>query len=140
MLLTKSKISKRFKRLLGILIAAFIIGCAISATVYAETSMPGASDMIPDGTNIPDSNIEGAVESTSPLESITLPDAENGTVPSTDIAGGVTPDNTNPETSDSLSRVLGIVIAVIVVLAVILLIVALIPKKIYESRNRDGGN
>lgn len=140
MLLTKRKISKHFKRLLGFIISALIVVCAVSATVYAETSMPSISDIMPDGTNIPDSDIGGAVESTSPIESITLPDAENGTVPSSDITGGVTPDNTNPETSDSLSRVLGIVIAVIVVLAVILLIVALIPKKIYESRNRDGGN
>ena len=135
---------KKLKGILGFIIAALIIVSAIAVTVCAETAaltMPDASDMIPDGTNIPDSNIKGAIESTSPLESITLPDTKNGTTPARDIMGdsGI-PNAANSEAGNTLSRVLGIVIAVIVVLAVILLVVSLIPKKISESRNRNGDN
>ena len=152
MILSKKKLSKHLKSLFGFLIAALIIALMLSVTVSAETSsggtdrtMPDMSDMMPSGTNIPDSNIGGAVEGTSPLESIipespmmTLPDKDNGTVPSSDIIGGsgTSPLTDNPETNDTLSRVLGIVITVIVVLAVILLIVALVPKRAYDSRNR----
>lgn len=161
MILSKKKWSNRIRILFGFLMAAITVSLVLSIAVSAETvspdtmlTMPDMSDMMPDGTNIPDSNIGGAVESTSPLENITLPDSgtagetpfmsmpstNNGTVPSSDIIGGsgTSPITDNPETNDSLGRVLGIIIAVIVVLAVIMLIVALVPKRVYDSKNRNG--
>ena len=75
--------------------------------------------------------------SESPL--ISIPDTENGKIPSTNI-GDVTGNGNsdNPNTGDNLSSVLGIVIAVIVVLAVIMLIIALVPKRPGEAMGGSG--
>ena len=143
-MLLKKKYSKRIKSLLGFIMVAFIIASVLSIAVSAETFLPDTkitmpeipemSDMMPSGTNIPDSNIGGAVENTSPIENM-IPDNNDVSVPHSDLMGERSADS--PEAENTLSRVLGIVIAVIVVLAVILLIVALIPKRAYDSRNRE---
>lgn len=155
MMLSKNKWLRRIKGIFEIVLAAFLIMSMCCISVFAETlempSMPNMSDMIPDGTNIPDRDIGGAVgsdsshaidssmngSSESPL--ISIPDTENGKIPSTNI-GDVTGNGNsdNPNTGDNLSSVLGIVIAVIVVLAVIMLIIALVPKRPGEAMGGSG--
>ena len=119
-----------------------MITLVLSVAVSAETFLPDTkitapemSDMMPSGTNIPDSNIGGAVEETSPIENM-LPDNTEGAVPYSGMIGERGTDAPT-EVENTLSRVLGIVIAVIVVLAVILLIVTLIPRRAYDSKNRE---
>lgn len=158
MRLFKKKWFRRIKGMFGFVLAAFVIMTICGITAYAETAamptMPDMSDMIPDGTNIPDSDIGGAVGSDSPFSSSadssmngdsditseTATDTEFGKIPSTNIDGesGTSVLGDNPDTSDSLGRVLGIVIAVIVVLAVIMLIIALVPRRPGEAMSGDG--
>lgn len=142
--------NKRLGRILVLVLAAFFAASMCCISAFAESlempTMPDMSDMIPDGTNIPDSDIGGAVgsesdsdpmgssiDSSSESSLITLPDTDEGKIPSTDIGDATGNGSDNPETGDNLSSVLGIVIAVIVVLAVIMLIIALVPKRPGET-------
>ena len=95
-----------------------------------------ASDIIPDGTNIPDTDIGGATGMESTLiPPMSTPIASNGTVPQSNArAESSMMDSTVDQ--NTVGNVLGIIIAVIVVLAVIILIVALIPKRT-DKKNRD---
>jgi hypothetical protein len=55
-------------RTLGLIISALLISSMFCLAAYAETpTMPDMSDMIPDGTNIPDTNIEGATGNDSTM-------------------------------------------------------------------------
>ncbi len=131
MLFAGNKLRKRLRGLIGIALASFLIISALCVSVFAETSNI-VSDIMPESTNVPDTDIGGAtgMDGTTPLGTLpeTLPDKDNGTVPqgNTSSAPSTTDDG---EMTNNVGRVLGIIIAVIVVLAVIVLIIALIPKK-----------
>ena len=157
MILSKNKRSNSIKGIFAFALAAFLIASMCCISAFAESlelpSMPDMSGMIPDGTNIPDSDIGGAVgsdssqmgtdssmDSSSETSLISPSDTEGGKIPSTNV-GDVTGDGSdNPETGDNLSSVLGIVIAVIVVLAVIMLIIALVPRRPGEAMGSSGKN
>ena len=131
MLSIKSKFKKRLRGLIGIALAMFLVSSLLCMPVMAESSNI-MSDIVPDGTNIPDTDIGGAtgMEETSPLGTLptTLPNTSNGTVPQSDPSSSPSTINDINE-SNNLGRILGIIIAVIVVLGVIVLIIALVPKK-----------
>ena len=131
MLLRKNKFKKRLRGLISIALAIFLVSSLLCIPVIAESSNI-MSDIVPDGTNIPDTDIGGAtgMENTSPIGTLptTLPDTSNGTVPQSGSSSSPSiMDDINE--SNNLGRILGIIIAVIVVLGVIVLIIALVPKK-----------
>ena len=136
MLLRKNKFKKRLRGLVGIALASFLIISALCISAFAEMS-DIISDMLPDGTNVPDTDIGGAtgMDGTTPLGTLpqSLPDKDSGSVPQAKANS----DQSMAEDSNTLERTLGIVIAVIVVLSVIVLIIALVPKRErYESDKR----
>lgn len=135
MILIKNKLRKRLRGLIGIALASFLILSALCISAFAETSNI-VSDIMPDGTNIPDTDIGGAtgMDGTTPLGTLpeSLPDTSNGTIPQSNVSSTVPFSTSAPgddDATNNVGRVLGIIIAVIVVLAVIVLIIALIPKK-----------
>ena len=127
MLFTKNKLKKRLRTIIGIALASLFIIFTLGISAFAEsTSM--ASDIIPDGTNIPDTDIGGATGMESTLiPQMTTPSSSNGTVPQTSASSTSMMDNMN--TGSNLGRILGVIIAVIVVLAIIVLIIVLVPKR-----------
>ena len=138
MLSMKNKFKKRLRGLIGIALAIFLVSSLLCIPAMAESSNI-MSDIVPDGTNIPDTDIGGAtgMEETSPLGTLptTLPDTSNGTVPQSGASTSSSiMDDTNMD--NNLGRVLGIIIAVIVVLGVIVLIIALVPRKDRFSDNQ----
>lgn len=134
------------RRTLGFIIVALLISSIFSIAAYAETStMPDVSDMIPNGTNIPDTNIEGATGNDSSM----FPES-NGAVesspatpkPSSPIESVINPESTAStgdatEDEGMVGGVLGVIIAIIVVIAIIILIVLLIPKRNTDIIERD---
>ena len=135
MIFLKNKWKKRLRGFFGIALAMFILSSVFCLGVFAETDTSGImSEIIPDGTNIPDTDIGGAtgMESTL-LPPMSTPNASNGTVPQT---GAGTESSMMGDTAeeDTIGNVLGIIIAVIVVLAVIILIIVLIPKRTDKNR------
>lgn len=135
MLTRKNKFKKRLRGLIGIALASFLMISALCIPGFAKIF-----DIIPEGTNVPDTDISGAtgMDGTTPLGTLpqSMPDKNEGTVPQ----GKANGDGSMTEGTDSTNNVekaLGIVIAVIVVLAIIVLIIALIPKRErYESDRR----
>ena len=143
----KATRSAALRGIVGLFLATLIIFSISATIIHAETAgtptLPEMSDMIPDGTNIPDSDIGGAT-GTSPLETIDTPSESSSLSPETgssvppssssSSATGSTPQSTsnNDTVTDDdggLGRIIGIIVAVIVVLAVIMLIITLIPRR-----------
>lgn len=140
----RSKLKKYYKSI-GICIAALCIVSIFCLPLFAENSL------LPDTavTNIPDSGIQGATE-TSPFletesgfESIipSLPD----TPPPVTAPQGIGSETSfigSDDQENIIGGVLGMIIAIIVVIAIIVLIVLLIPKRSdggsSEGRSKDG--
>lgn len=134
MIFLKNKWKKRLRGFFGIALAMFIVSSVLCIGVFAETDTSGImSEIIPDGTNVPDTDIGGAtgMESTL-LPPMSAPDASSGTIPQAN-AGTESSVIGDIADQDTMGNILGIIIAVIVVIAIIILIVVLIPK-------RDKGN
>lgn len=138
----KKKWWKRLRGLLGAVIAALLITSALGITALAATAtMPDMSDMIPDGTNIPDTDIGGATGNDSSMlpgtDSATESDSMTPSATRPDTSGGIVTPSTNAGTSavgdddgsDTVGGIIGIIIAVIVVIAIIMLIIALVPRR-----------
>jgi hypothetical protein len=133
-------------RTLGLIISALLISSMFCLAAYAETpTMPDMSDMIPDGTNIPDTNIEGATGNDStmfPEASSAIGSSSATQKPSSPIESAISPESTAPmgdgtDDGGMIGGILGIIIAIIVVIAIIILIVLLIPKRDSTIINRD---
>ena len=150
MVTIKKKWRKNLRCIWGFILAGLLISSLFSIAVYATTStMPDITDMIPDGTNIPDTDIGGATgndssmlpntsaspDSSAPSPSSSSPSATSG------LGGSSSSTGTSPigdaNGSDTIGGVIGVIIAIIVVLAVILLIIALVPKRTDVRDNSD---
>lgn len=141
MIFLKNKWKKRLRSVIGIVLAMFIVSAVLCIGAFAETSGI-MSEIIPDGTNVPDTDIGGATGmESSLLPPMSTPDASNGTIPQTN-AGTESSMIGDTADQDTIGNILGIIIAVIVVLAVIILIIALIPKRTDKknSGNKGGKN
>ena len=133
---TKNKLKKRLRGFIGIALASLLIISCLSMTAFASM----ASDIIPNGTNIPDTDIGGATGMESTLiPPMTTPDVDNGTVPQSDISAAPrnSTDMDDGYMTNNVGRVLGGIIAVIVVLSIIALIIALVPKKNRYSSDHE---
>lgn len=147
----RKKIRKRIRSILGFALAMIVMTSLLATFSFAEMS-----DMLPDGTNIPDTDIGGAT-STSPLmPESTIADSTGKSSTSSFETGKDTPPVSipqtvvgsdsgaieNPNTADDIGSILGVIIAIIVVLAVIMLIIALMPKRATGmaggGKNSDG--
>lgn len=138
----RSKLKKYYKSI-GIWIAALCIISISCLPLFAENSL------LPDTavTNIPDSSIQGATE-TSPFfetesgfESIipSLPD----TPPPVTAPQGIGSETSfigSDDQENIIGGVLGMIIAIIVVIAIIVLIVLLIPKRTEERSSHNGSD
>ena len=131
MLSIRNKLRKRLRGIGFIVLATLLMTSALCVSIFAETSGI-VSDIMPNGTNIPDTNIGGStgMDGTTPLETIpeALPDKENGTVQGSNSSSAPAMIE-DGDMTNNVGKILGIIIAVIVVLAVIALIIALVPKK-----------
>ena len=146
----RKKLFKRIRNLFGFALTVILLTTALGIAAYAETM-----DIIPNGTNIPDTNIGGAT-STSPfatdpfMSDTSRPATESNSVsngtsgatspmsPAETAIGSDTSAIVNPDTSDSLGGILGVIIAVIVVLAVIMLIITLVPRRAASTAGNSG--
>ena len=148
MISLKNKLRRRLRGLFGfalaILLALSVFGVAAFAETAGMPSLPDMSDIMPDGTNVPDSDIGGATGMQSDTDTkapgtsaATRPDTESSRLPASSASGMASADD-----DGSMGAVLGIIIAVVVVLAVIMLIIALAPKrdKFSNSSGKNSGN
>lgn len=146
MITIKKKLPRRRGGILGFILAALLIASMLVIVVSAESATsPDMSDIMPDGTNIPDTDIGGATGNDSSL----IPDATTAPYGSTADQKPTSPIESiiDPESSmapgDStdeegmIGGILGVIIAIIVVIAIIILLVLLIPKRDNTMNGRE---